>query len=218
MKEETTYSYDILNEYQSIATQNASQKISFYKKHESFLVQIPINEKLDIVLDFLCSLFELGRYNEYLDRCDEVIDSLFDSQLFPIFRKKEVQKLLFHKAGSYLSLHDLDRSENTMRVLVKMDDSNNKLYQELLFQIFKNKRLLVKFQARGIVIALILSSAILSIWIALVIQPHYPDSLLRFKAWAIGFFGSGVFLWVGFIAYNYYKSYQDAKLFIRKMK
>ncbi len=218
MKEEIKYTSEIFDAYQSIAKQNASQKITFYKRHESFLATVPLDEKLDIVLDFHEALFELGHYSDYLIRCDETIELLFDSNLFPIFRKEAIQKLLFNKAGSQLNLHKLDQSEETMKALIKMDVTGDKLYKGLLFHIFKNKRLLLKFQARGIVISLILCSAILSIWIALVIQPHYPESLLRFKAWALGLFSLGILIWTGFIGYNNFQSYKEANKFLTKYR
>ena len=216
MKEDAAYGAEILDEYLRIANENSSQKISFFRKNEILLSKIPLNEKLAIVLDFQIALFENGHFHEYLERCDDIVNSLFDSKLFPTFRKKDVQKLLFHKAGSQLNLHRLEESENTMKILVKMDEENSKLYKNLLYQIFKSKRLLLKFQARGIVIALILCSAILSIWTALVIEPLYPESVLRFRAWTIGMFSLGIFIWMGFILYNNLMSMRKAKDFVEK--
>lgn len=218
MKEETAYSVEIFKEYQRIAEDNAAQKISFYKKNESFLSKVPLNEKVEIVLDFQKALFQNGHFNEYLSRCDDIINALFDSDLFPVFRKDAVQKLLFHKAGCLLNLVRLDESEQTMKTLVRMSDTRNKLYSSLLYQIFKGKRLLLKFQARGLVIALILTSAILSVHSAFVIKPFYPESFLSFKAWTIGLFALGTLIWLSFIMYNHFLSRREVHSFMRNIE
>ena len=218
MKEEAVYKAEILKEYRKIAQDNVAQKISFYKKNESFFNKVPLNEKLEIVLDFQKALFQNRHFNEYLGRCDDLLSKLFDSQLFPIFRKDAVQSLLFHKAGCLLNLHRLEESEEAMKSLVQIDKNKSQLYKGLLFQLFKSKRLLLKFQARGLVIALILTSAILSVYSALMIKPYYPASFLSFKAWTIGIFILGIAIWGSFIAYNYFRSHKEASDFIKKYR
>jgi hypothetical protein len=182
-----TSSKDLLSEYMRIAGDNNSQKISFYLKNEDEIRKIRLNERLEIEKDFLISLFQNGEFENYLQRCDQVIDQLFDARLFPDFDKSTLSALLFHKAASLFNMHQYDKSKQSLVALIKIDKKNINLHRELLVQIFSKKLRLEKHKARGIIIAMILVSAILSIWNVLIIDPFYSEYYQEFQisVWVI---------------------------------
>ena len=216
MENGTSYNREIIEEYHNLSKENESQKISFYKKNEAFFDQIPLNKKIDIVLDFLNALFHRGEYIEYLNRCDDIIEALFDSRLFPNFEKENLVDLLYMKAASQFYNHDRLKCEETMRGLVALDKTNHLRQKDLLFRLFKSKRQLYKYQARGLVIAFILTSAILSIWTVLFVHPFKPLLVGIYQNWTIGMFAIGILVWLGFKGYNNFKSLQEVNRFINE--
>jgi hypothetical protein len=166
---------EILNEYQRIAENNLSQKIAFYRENEIEIQNIALNERIHIEKDFLLSLFQIGEFREYLDRCDDVIEKLFDTDLFPQFQKNTLSALLFHKAASQYNIHEYSLSKGSLSSLMKIDKSNQVVHMELLTRLFRKEYHQGKYRVRGIVIAMILFSAILSVWNVLFFNPFYPE-------------------------------------------
>lgn len=214
MNQEVTYHREVLGEYQRIAEHNNAQKISFYKNNEQRISNIPINERIDIVLDFHEALFSNGEYQEYLDRVDAIVEALFDSDVFPSFDKKSLYTLLFNKAKCLYNLHHIEESEHTLQMLVKMDAGKSDICKLLLERIFRKKRELSKFKSRGIVIALILGSAILSIWSVFVIDPFYPEQLTGYRIAVVSLFILGCGIWIGTLLYHGQKSKKEAEEFM----
>ena len=220
MDQDVTYREEILSEYLRIAGNNLAQKITFYRKNEKRLSNIPINERLDIDVDFLTALFQNGEYEDYLKRCDVVMDQLFDSEIFPKFEKKILKFILFHKAACLFNLHKLEDSQETLRKLIRIDKINSasaqdQLCVELLKRIFRKKRQLFEFQSRGIVIALILLSAILSVWSVLVIGPFYPEYYTHFQIAMVALFVMGIGIWVIAFFYSRSRAHDETKKFMR---
>jgi len=216
LSQEATYNLEIVKEYKRLSEENDSQKISFYKKNERFFDLIPINKKIEIVHDFMQALFHNGEYNEYLSRCDAIVESLFDSRLFPEFPRAKLIDLLYMKACCQFYTHDTGSSILTLKGLVAMDNGESLKYQDLMFRILLRRRSLKRFQARGLVIAFILTSAVLSIWTVLFVRQVKPELVNIYQYWTLGIFLVGIGIWIGFRLWNYYQSYSQAKAFVKE--
>ncbi|MEE9372866.1 MAG: hypothetical protein V3V00_07405 [Saprospiraceae bacterium] len=217
MKEDTTtYEQEIIREYKRIAENNTASKISFFKKYESFLDKVPLDKKLNIVVDFQLALFHNGEFDQYLIRCDDLINCLFDSDLFPDFPKHILEELLFHKAACQLNLYHYRKSEQTMKALIVISEKSTPTHHALLSHLFRTKRKFHNFRARGFAITLILAAAIMSIWSALAITPSNIVLFPIYEMCTIVLLLSGTMAWIGPMIYHHHCAHQDAKKFIAK--
>lgn len=198
----TTSKGNLIAEYNRIATSNSTLKIAFYRKNEGDICKIPIDERLEIEKDFLFALFQNGEFQDYLDRCENLIAQLFDVDIFPEFDQESLSTILFHKAACQYNLHDHGASKNTMKQLIRIDTSSKRIHLELLARIFMKEQSGGKYVVRGVIIAMILVSAVLSVWNVLVIQPFFPEYFKGFQVagWSVLILALG--LWSGTWYYN----------------
>ena len=216
MRFRTTSTNGLIDQYKKLATDNIVQKIDFYLENEPDILRIPIDERFEIEKDFLSALFQNGQFKHYLEKCEPIISQIFDAYFFPKFDKDSLSTLLFYKAASQFNLRDYQSSKHTIVEIIKLESQNKKLHQELLRRIFIKEGQKGKYVIRGVVIAMILTSALVSISNAVVIQPFYPKcfEIFQFAGWFVLAFA--LTLWGGTYFYAIRVARIAAQYFIEK--
>ncbi len=99
-------------------------KVRFYEDHPEEISTLHFDEKLEMDLDYLLCLFEIGRYERYLSKVDACIELVISENVYE-FRDEDVfQELLFKKAASYFQLNNFEKCKSILKQLIKINPSN----------------------------------------------------------------------------------------------
>lgn len=159
--------------YQRIEPDAYRERVRFYDENCRLFESLSDADRMGVLLDYNFALFEIGKYQRFLDNVDELIEYVvienvggYDNSLF--------SDLLFKKAASRYNLWQLSDCEIVVRQLLRIDpaypDGQALLYQCRLrcerrwYQIVKAASVLAFFLGA---IGLLISS--------LIIEPFYPD-------------------------------------------
>lgn len=100
------------------------EKVRFYEENRDAISQLHYEERFEVDLDYLLSLFEMGRYERYLQKADPLIEQVIEDNIFYIRGENIYNELLFRKAACYYHLQMYDRCKTLLRQLIRMDRKN----------------------------------------------------------------------------------------------
>ena len=154
-------------------------KVRFYEENPKAISSLYFDERIEIDIDYLLCLFEVGRYERFLSKVDIVLESIIVENIFEFKNQNIFNELLFRKAACLFQLKKFLKAEEILKQLIRME-SNNPLYIGL-FSICKRKQpndisLTVKAMANASFL-LVLSITVARI---LLIEPFFDDWLEPF--------------------------------------
>lgn len=172
--EDVTYDNQAYLRYFSIEGKNFTDKIAYYESNFQYIQDLTEEQKTEVDLDYCLSIFEVGRYHQFLSQCEKMIVSVIEQNIFTLHGEDIYQKLLFKKAACYYNLSKLEDATYVLLELIKIDPSNQ------MYRTFATK--CIRLQAyrkfdtlKGVAMAMILSSlAIITIEILLA-RTFFPD-------------------------------------------
>jgi hypothetical protein len=166
--------------YQRLEPDAYRERVRFYDENCQLFASLSAAERMSVLLDYHGALFEIGKYQRFLDGVDSLIEYVvienvggYSNDLFC--------DLLFKKAASYYNLWQLRDCETITSQLLRIDadypDAQALLYQCRLrcdrrwYQVTKAVSVLTFFFGA---VGLLMSS--------LVVEPFYP----AYYSWAHG--------------------------------
>ncbi len=117
----------LYKEYFRLGQNAYREKVRFVEDIQQDLRFIPFDERIEIELDYLLCLFELGRYGRFVQMSDPVIETIIRENIYSFQGQDIYQELLFRKAACLFQLRKLHDSRAILQQLVKMS-SGNPLY------------------------------------------------------------------------------------------
>lgn len=106
--------------YTSLDPSAYRQRVRFYEEHLDLLAGLSYDERMQLELDYHFSLFEIGKYQRFLDSVDPLIEAVIIDNI----RSTEGDffvDLLFKKAASCYNLWRLPECEQIVCQLLKID-------------------------------------------------------------------------------------------------
>lgn len=103
------------------------EKVRFFEEHPEDINYLDFDDRIELEMDYLLSLFEIGRYERYLRFVDRVIEEVILENIYTYRDENIFEELLFRKAASLYQLRRYDDSKILLKQLISID-KNNSLY------------------------------------------------------------------------------------------
>ncbi|MBK8517472.1 MAG: hypothetical protein IPL55_14650 [Saprospiraceae bacterium] len=100
-------------------------KVRFYEENEKKLTTLSFDDKIELDMDYLLCLFEVGRYDRFLSKVDPVLENVIAENIYHFKGENIFFELLFKKAASYFQLKQFEKSKTILKQLIKMDRSKS---------------------------------------------------------------------------------------------
>jgi len=115
-------------DYFSIDHSNYTDKISCYESRYKEIQCLHDSARLEIDIDYTISLFEVGRYHQYIDQSEPLIIEVIDKNIIELNGRDIFQYLLFNKAACHYNLNQIPEAVHIIKELCHMDKSNQTYY------------------------------------------------------------------------------------------
>lgn len=119
------------------------EKVRFFEENIHIFDFLQFEIKVEIEIDYIFCLFELGKYERYLNKVDVLIETVIKENIFTLDQINVYNELLFKKAACLYQLSRFIESEFILKQLIKMEKENT-LYLGL-YVVCKRKILKEKF-------------------------------------------------------------------------
>ncbi len=118
-------SHHIYLRYFGIGDDAWREKVRFYEENARNLDTMYFDDRIELDMDYLLCLFEVGRYERFLSKIDSVLETIITENIFNFKGVNIFNELLFRKAACYFQLHQYEKSKNILRQLISIDSSNS---------------------------------------------------------------------------------------------
>jgi tetratricopeptide (TPR) repeat protein len=172
-------------EYFRLGDNAYRDKMKYFEDHQREIWSLEFEESCDINLDYLNCLFEVGRYDRFLQFVDEMIEIVVIENIYSYRGENIYFELLFKKAACLYNIGKYVESLSLLKQLRKINPMH-KLTIETFAVCFKkipdNQVLLFKALAVAC-ISFLLAFSVVKI---LLIEPFYENSIAIFNRIQIG--------------------------------
>jgi len=96
------------------------EKVRFYEENPEALSTLYFNEKIDVDMDYLICLFEVGRYERFLEKVDPIIEIIIEENIFEFRNENIFNDLLLKKAACYYHTNQYEKANTILKQLIKI--------------------------------------------------------------------------------------------------
>jgi tetratricopeptide (TPR) repeat protein len=155
-------------------------KVRYYEDYVNKNPYLTIEEKIELEVEYVFALFEIGKYEKVLENIDSIIEKVIFENIENHNGQDAYLGLLFKKAASFYNLNKYEEALNISRQLIKIKP-NVPLYSHL-FQLAHRKKKNAEFNVdifMGIIcVALSMILYIVDIFIVDPFFHHYHQRLV----------------------------------------
>lgn len=119
-----SYESSAYTSYFSIDQSHYADRIAWYESNFKEIQQIEEAARLDIEIDYCFSLFQVGRYNQYIVQSKPLIEYVIVHNVYELKGQDVFQTLLFNKAACHYNINELDEANHILLELCKIDNQN----------------------------------------------------------------------------------------------
>lgn len=178
-------------DYMDIDYNAFQERIRHFEKYKATIVELGYEMRLELSLDYVNALFEVGDYYGYLRHVDQLLETVLMDNLYDLNGVDIYQELLFKKASAYYNTLDHVRATHVYSELIKIDP-DNKLYQLAFAKNHSDHERYNSQKTRGLVIALfMLTGCVIGVEL-LIIRPFYSELVEIFETIRNITFGAGL--------------------------
>jgi hypothetical protein len=107
--------------YFSHGKNNYHGKISFYENHPDSIQSLSPEEKIELDIDYIICLFEVGKYHKFLECVDGVIENVIIENIYLYEGEDIFQKLIFVKSACLFNIKKYGASKQVLSELLKIN-------------------------------------------------------------------------------------------------
>lgn len=107
------------------------EKVMYYEENPDAIASLNFDERLEMDIDYLYSLFGVGRYERFLSKVDPIIELIIEENILEYKSENIFQEILFKKSACLYQLQRFKKSDEILQQLVRMNPKNH-LYLGLL--------------------------------------------------------------------------------------
>jgi hypothetical protein len=194
---------DFYFEYHRIGSKAFRDKVRYYEDNRSFIDQLKYQERIDVDIDYILCLFEIGKYHKFLSKVDGLIEIVIVDNIFEYNGVNIYNDLLFKKAACQFNTGQYIKSEKILKAIVKLEPENNLV--RTLYGRCKRKQGRDWYEGTKAVAMVMLISAIsIAFMELLIVRPFYNDYVSTISGMKILFFVTGIISLIGNEIYLYY--------------
>ena len=202
IKENSTF-YQFLE----IEQDSHHEKVRFFENNKSSIKNMDFDFRIYVWCDYALSIFEIGRYQEFIKLSDELIPLVVEENIYEVRGVSIYEALLFRKAASLFNIHQYRESEYVFSELCKIEKEpiNKKAWKKAKYRILKSS---VRFMEAISVLFFIATAVIIAVEL-LVVVTLYPDYSALVEKIRLVTFGCGLLVLFSLEMYIKIKSSQD---------
>lgn len=130
---------DLYFRYYNLGYNAYYDKVRFYEEYVKENSSLLYEEKFDLTLDYLLSIFAIGKYNKFLKLVDPIIETIIKENIYSVHEQDLFELLLFKKAAALHNLKKYDASIYISNQLVKINPKETDYKKLLWLAIFQKK-------------------------------------------------------------------------------
>ena len=186
-----------------MGTKAFRDKVRFYEDNKSYVTQLNYEDRIDIDLDYILCLFEIGKYHKFLSKVDRLIEVVIMDNIFDYNEVNIYNDLLFKKAACLFNTGQYTKSEKVLKAIVKLEPDNK--FARTLYGKCKRKQGRDWYEGtKAVAIVFLMSAISIAFMELLIVRPFYNDYVATFSGMKIFFFVSGILSLIGNEVYLYY--------------
>ena len=181
---------DFYFEYHRMGTNAFRDKVRFYESNKNQIHYLTYEERIDVDLDYLLCLFEIGKYHKFLSKADALIEVVIIDNIFVYNGLNIYNDLLFKKAACLYNTGQYKKSEKVLKAILKLDLKNDPA--RMLYGKCKRKQGRDWYEGtKAIAIVMFISAFAIAVAELFVIKPFYSELLpsfimLKFTSFILG--------------------------------
>lgn len=159
------------------------QKVHFFEANREKLEHLDFEQQNEVRIDYLICLFEIGRYEYFLDKVDTVIEIIIIENIYAYDGKNIYTELLFKKSACLYNLNRLGEAEKILKSIVKIDENHTTARN--LYTICRRRHVSPQNETvKAVAMVGILSAMSIAFMEIFIVKPFYneyisPMSMLR---------------------------------------
>lgn len=183
-------------EYHRIGSNAFRDKVRYYENNRTQVNYLTYEERIDVDLDYLLCLFEIGKYHKFLSKADALIEVVIIDNIFIYNGLNIYNDLLFKKAACLFNTGQYKKSEKVLKSILKLDNENDSA--RMLFGKCKRKQGRDWYEGtKAIAIVMFLSAFVIAVAELFIIKPFYGELLSSFVMLKFTCFILGILALVG---------------------
>lgn len=187
---------DFYFEYHRMGDKAFRDKVRFYESNKAQINYLTYEERIDIDLDYVLCLFEIGKYHKFLNKVDALIEVVIIDNIFNYNGINIYNDLLFKKGACLYNTGQYTKSENVSKALLKIDTKNEPA--RALFGKCKRKQGRDWYEGtKAIAIVMFISAFFIAIAELFIIKPFYTEFLPTFSMLKMTSFILGILALLG---------------------
>ncbi len=181
---------DFYFEYHRMGNNAFRDKVRYYESNKALIHYLTYEERIDVDLDYLLCLFEIGKYHKFLSKVDSLIEIVIIDNIFTYNGLNIYNDLLFKKAACLFNTGQYIKSEIVLKAIVKLDTRNTTA--RALYGKCKRKQGRDWYEGtKAISVVMLISAVLIAVAELLIIKPFYSElsssfSILKFTSFIIG--------------------------------
>ncbi len=117
-------SNDTYIEYFRLGDTSYREKVRFYEENPSFISSMYFEDRIEVDMDYVICLFEVGRYERFLSKVDAVLETIITENIFYFRNENIFNELLFKKASCYYNIGQYEKALGILKQLTKIEPKN----------------------------------------------------------------------------------------------
>lgn len=183
IKENSTF-YQFLE----IEQDSHHEKVRFFENNKNSIKNMDFDFRIFVWCDYALSVFEIGRYQEFIKLSDELIPLVVEENVYEIRGISIYEALLFRKAASLFNIHQYTEAEFVFSELCKIEKEpvNKKAWKKAKYRILKSS---VRFMEAISVLFFIATAVIIAVELLIVVTlyPDYSSLMEKVRLVTFGF-------------------------------
>ena len=186
-----------------MGTKAFRDKVRFYEDNKANVGLLTYEERIDIDLDYILCLFEIGKYHKFLSKADSLIEVVIIDNIFEYNGMNIYNDLLFKKAACLFNTGQYIKSEKVLKSIVKLEPANN--IARALYGKCKRKQGRDWYEGmKALAMVMLISSLSIAFMELIIVRPFYNDYVSTFEGVKILFFLLGILSLIGNEIFLYY--------------
>ncbi|MFK8101202.1 MAG: hypothetical protein AB8G15_01705 [Saprospiraceae bacterium] len=214
--QKSTYPHSkVYQQFKEIQFANHRELVRFFESNKAAIFATDLMEYFELLVAYASALFEIGRYEDYLNIADEVIEFSIAHNI-KFFKGEDVyQKFLFKKAAAYYNLMSYGQSEYILKELIKMNPNDELVIQFLKKCKSKKTPKFLHTSRAASIFLFIFAGGIIAVEI-LFIRNFMPTLTQGTELLRNCIFAFGILLLVGAELAHRYRIYRQTHQFVKK--
>lgn len=214
---QSKYRSKLYRDFRAIEPNEWRKVVHFYEVNEAEIRGLEFEEYFELLNGYTNSLFEIGAWQQHLLMADAVIEASILENIMEWDGEDVLQHSLFRKAASHFQLHELERTEYTLRELLRINPHHHDA-GIFLKKCLRNMRPWMVRQTRAAAILLSFLAALTILAQIFVVKNFYPALNSSFEwAWRGMLALAVVILGLGEI-YHHLRSTREVENFVKGIR